>query len=133
MAKKIKAKKIHQKPLTVDDLAKYNQKILFPALDDKFAKIDDKFAKIDDSFEKVGDRFNKIDDRFDKTDGEIEEKFNKIMDGQDKILKIIEDLKTEQTMDVAVHKRQDGKLENHETRIKIVENKLGVAAARWAG
>lgn len=96
------------------DLAKYNQKVLFPALDDKFAKIDDKFAKIDDSFGKVGDRFNKIDDRFDKTDGEIEEKFNRIMDGQDKILKIIEDLKTEQTMDAAVHKRQDGKLESSE-------------------
>jgi len=141
MAKKIKPKKINQKPLTLDDLVKYNQKVLFPALDDKFANIDDKFAKmddkfakmddkfanIDDRFGKVGDRFNKIDERFDKIDMEIEDKFDKVLTGQDKILKIIEDLKSEQTMDVAVHKRQDGKLENHEMRIQIVEEKLEVA------
>jgi len=45
-------------------------------------------------------------------------------------LKGLEDLKSEQTIDAAVHKRQDSKLENHEGRIKIVEEKLGVAAAR---
>lgn len=119
---------MNQKPLTLDELVKYNQEILFPALDDKFARIDDKFVKIDDKFVKVSERFNKIDARFDKVDKEIEEKFDKIMTGQDKILKGIDDLKSEQTADTAVHKRQDGKLENHEARIKIVERKVGIAA-----
>jgi len=148
MAKKIKPKKINQKPLTLDDLVKYNQKVLFPALDDKFAKMDDKFAKMDDkfaniddkfakmddkfakmddSFEKIGGRFAKIDWKFEEIKEEIKDKFDKVLTGQDKILKIIEDLKSEQTMDVAVHKRQDRKLENHEIRIKIAEEKLEVA------
>ncbi len=98
-----------QKPLTLNDLAKYNQEVLFPALDDKFAKIDG--------------RFNKVEE-------EIKEKFGKVLTGQDKILKGIEDLKSEQTADTAVHKRQDGKLENHETRIKIVERKVGIATVK---
>lgn len=98
-----------QKALTLDGLVKYNQEVLFPALDDKFAKIDDNFTKID---------------------GEIKEKFDKVLTGQDKILKGIGDLKSEQTADIAIHKRQDGKLENHETRIKIVERKVGIAAVK---
>lgn len=74
--------------------------------------------------------FVKIDERFDKVDKEIDEKFDKIMIGQDKILKGIEDLKSEQKVDVIVHKRQDKKLENHETRIKIIERKVGIAAVK---
>lgn len=120
---KIQPKKNHQKSLTLDDLAKYNQKVLFPALDDKFAKIDGKFAK-------VNERFDKVDARFDKIDKEIEEKFDKVITGQDKILKSIEDLKSEHTADLEARKRQDGKLENHETRIKTVERKVGVEAAK---
>lgn len=109
MAKKSGPKKVCKKPLTLNDLVKYNREVLFPALDDKFAKIDDKFAKID---------------------GEIKVKFDRVLTGQDKILKELVDLKTEQTADTAVHKRHDEKLENHERRIGVVEKKLDIVAAR---
>jgi len=105
----------------LNDLTKYNQKVLFPALDNKFAKIDDKFASIDDRFGKVGERFNKIDERFDKVDEEIREKFDKVLTGQDKILKELVDMRTENTINASLYQRQDGKLENHEIRIQIVE------------
>lgn len=137
MAKKVKKKTIRQKSLTLNDLVKYNQKVLFPALDYKFAKIDDKFAKIDDKFAKIDDKFAKIDDkfammdkRFDGIDKEIQEKFDKIMIGQDKLFKIIEDLRSDKIAGSEACKRQDQKLENHEIRIKVVEQKIGVATLK---
>ena len=94
------AKKLNQKYLTLNDLAKYNQEVLFPALDDKFAKIKE----------------------------EIQEKFDKVLDGQDKILKTMEDLKSDNTAGSESEKRQEVKLENHEIRIKIVEKKMAISA-----
>lgn len=109
MTKKSEPKKIRQKALTLNSLIKYNQEVLFPALDDKFAKIDDKFTKID---------------------REIKEKFDKVLTGQDKILNELEKLKTESAVDISLHNRHDEKLENHEKRIIIVERKLNVAAVK---
>ncbi len=100
----------------MNDLVKYNQEVLFPALDHKFTKIDETFIK--------------IDKRFDGIDKEIKEKFDKVLDGQDKLVKSIENLKSDNTAGSEAYKRQDGKLENHEIWIKIVEQKVGVAAAK---
>lgn len=119
MAKKTRIQKSNQKPLTLDGLVKYNQEVLFPALDDKFAKIDDKFVK-------VNERFNKIDARFDKVDEEIEEKFDKIMVGQDKILNELAGLRAENTASAELYKRQDRKIENHDIRIITIEKKLNI-------
>lgn len=94
------AKKLKQKSLTLNDLVKYNQEILFPALNDKFAK-------------------NKE---------ETENIFSKIMDGQDKILKIVEDLKSDNIAGSEERRRQEEKLENYEIRIKIVEKKMAISA-----
>lgn len=147
MAKKTRIQKSNQKPLTLDGLVKYNQEVLFPALDDKFAKIDgrfdkaddkfakidgrfdkadDRFAKIDDKFVKVNERFNKIDARFDKVDEEIEEKFDKIMVGQDKILNELVNLRAENTASAELYKMQDRKIENHDIRIITIEKKLNI-------
>ncbi len=146
-----KSKKISQKPLTLNGLIKYNQEVLFPMLDNKFSKIDNRLAKADDRFAKIDDRFDKIDnrfaiidnrfaiidnrfakidDRFDKIEGEIQEKFDKVLTGQDKILKIIEDLRSDNTASLESEKRQEEKLENHEMRIKIIEQKAGMAAVK---
>lgn len=116
MAKKLGVKKISQKSLTLDDLVKYNQEVLFPALDDKFAKIDGKFAKIDNHFEKIEE--------------EIREKFDKVLNGQDKILKTIEDLRSDNIASTQLYKKQERKLENHEIRIKIIEKKVGIAEVK---
>lgn len=109
MAKTSRPKKIRRKSLTLGDLAKYNQEVLFPALDDKFSKIDGKFAKIEE---------------------EIKEKFDKVLTGQDKILKEIVDLRTENTVNASLYQAQDEKLENHETRISVVEKELDIVAER---
>lgn len=135
MAKKFKAKKIRQKSLTLNDLAKYNQEVLFSALDHnfakinkKFTKIDDKFTKIDETFIKIDQRFDEMDKRFDGIDKEIKEKFDKVLDGQDKLMKSIENLKSDNTASSEAYKRQDKKLDNHETRIVAMEQKVGIAA-----
>lgn len=130
MVKKHKVKKIYQKSLTLNDLVKYNQEVLFPAMDHKFAKIDNKFIKIDNHFAKIDEKFAKIDDHFEEIHKEIKEKFDKVMIGQDKILKEITDSRSENIAGVDLYKRQDKKLENHEIRIKIVEQKVGVVAIK---
>ncbi len=111
MAKKsvLKSKKIRQKSLTLNDLVKYNREVLFPVLDNKLAKIDEKFKNIDN---------------------EIKEKFNKVLIGQDKIMKTLEDIKSDNTASLGAQKRQEDKLEDHEIRIKIVERKAGIVAIR---
>ena len=55
---------------------------------------------------------------------EMSEKFDRVLSGQDKILKRSEDLETDNVMSAAVHRRQDDKLENHEERIVVVEEKV---------
>lgn len=123
MIKKLKVKKVRQKYLTLNDLAKYNQEVLFPALDEKFAKIDGKFLK-------VNQQFAKIDDQFEKVHEEIREKFDKVLDGQDKILKILEDSKAEKIAGTDLYEKQGEKLENHEVRIVVVEQKVGIKAVK---
>lgn len=55
---------------------------------------------------------------------EMSEKFDMVLIGQDQILKRLENLETDNTMDTAVHRRHEDKLENHEKRIVIIENKV---------
>jgi len=67
---------------------------------------------------------NEIGGLRDGLKSEISEKFDRILTGQDQILKRSEDLETDNTMSAAVHRRQDDKLENHEERIAVVEDKV---------
>ena len=55
---------------------------------------------------------------------EMDEKFDSVLSGQDQILKRLDDLESDNTMDMAVHRRQGDKLENHEKRIVAVEEKV---------
>ncbi len=56
--------------------------------------------------------------------GEMKEKFYAVLNNQDQILKRLEDLETDNTMDVSAHRRHEDKLESHEIRIVAVENKV---------
>ncbi|MBU4338640.1 hypothetical protein KKB43_03015 [Patescibacteria group bacterium] len=109
--------------LTKKDLVKIKDVVLevmepmIVASQNEFSKIDDKFSQIDEKFTKINNRFNKIDKRFDNVDKEIKEKFDKVLDGQDKIMKSIGDLKSDNIADSEVHKRQEEKNENFEIRI----------------
>ena len=42
-----------QKPLTLDELAVYNQKVLFPAIDKRFDEMDKKFEKIEGTINRL--------------------------------------------------------------------------------
>jgi len=59
-------------------------------------------------------KLDKLEARMNK---KLDDKFNKVLIGQDRILKQLEILTTEQAMDKAVHRRQDKKIEDHEKRI----------------
>lgn len=121
----MKTKNKEGKNIVLNDLGKFTDEVLLPAIDDLMdQKMDEKLKNFRGQLKL--EFATKRD--LEKIDEKIDSKFNAVIIGQDKILKKLEDIETEQTMDIEVHKRQDGKLENHETRIKVVEIKLGVAA-----
>ena len=65
-------------------------------------------------------RFERVDEKFERVD----ERFNQVLDNQDQVLKRLDNLEDDNTMDMAVHRRQGDKLENHEERIVVVEEKV---------
>ena len=67
---------------------------------------------------------NEIGGLRDELKNEMSEKFDSVLTGQDHILKRLDDLETDSEMDTAVHRRQGDKLENHEERIVVVEEKV---------
>ena len=86
----------------------------------------DKLAEITQKgFEELRGEFkNEIRNEIGGLRGEMSEKFDMVLSGQDKILKRSEDLKTDNVMSAAVHCQQNDKLENREERIIIVEDKV---------
>ncbi len=75
-------------------------------------------------FEMESKMENKINGLRDELKGEMSEKFDRVLTGQDQILKRLENLETDNTMDMSAHRRHEDKLENHERRIIAVENKV---------
>lgn len=102
----------------------------FTNIGERFEKVDERFEKIDQRFKKIDERFDKVDERFEKVEEEIKIKFDKVLTGQDKILKELVDLRTENMVNANLYQRHDEKLENHEKRIIIVERKLNIAAVK---
>ena len=71
-----------------------------------------------------GEMKDEVSDLRDELKSEMSEKFDKVLNGQDQILERLDNLETDNTMDSAVHRRHEDKLENHEKRIAVVENKI---------
>ncbi len=71
-----------------------------------------------------GEMKSDISELRDELKSEMSEKFDMVLTGQDHILKRLENLETDNTMDTAVHRGHEDKLENHEKRIAAVENKV---------
>ena len=84
--------------------------------------LENRIGGLESGMSGLGNRIGGLENRIDKMDG----KFNKLLTGQDQILKRLDDLETDKIMDVAAHRRQEDKLENHEERIVIVEEKLEI-------
>lgn len=94
------------KKMTLDKLAEITQK----GFEELRGEMNEKFDKVDEKFERVDERFDRV------------------LDNQDQVLKRLGDLEADNTMDMVVHRRQGDKLENHEKRIVVVEEKLKVDA-----
>lgn len=93
----------------------------FDKIDKKFEIIDSKFDKIDKRFEIIDSKFDKIDKRFEKTDIRFKELKKLILDGN---LTIIEELQASREEQITLSYRQrkhTDKLEEHDSRISILE------------
>ncbi|MCK5123544.1 MAG: hypothetical protein KAQ87_05370 [Candidatus Pacebacteria bacterium] len=104
--------------MTLDKLAEMTQ-MGFVALEDK---IENEISELRDEFK--NDLRNEIGGLRSELKNEISEKFDLVLTGQNQILKRSVDLETDNVMSAAVHRRQDDKLEDHEERIIVVEEKV---------
>ena len=67
---------------------------------------------------------NKIDSVRSELKAEIKEFKNEILNGQDEIIKKLDDMRTEKLMLVAQNRRHDDTITNHEERIIRLEKKV---------
>ena len=112
-----------EKEITINELAGMMQRgfvALENKMDGKFETVDRRFEQVDKRFEQVDRKFEQVDKRFEQVD----EKFRKSLDNQDKILDSLENLETDNTAGAMASRRRDDKLENHEGRIIVVEERL---------
>ena len=57
-----------------------------------------------------------------RIDEKMKRQFDNVLIKQDKMIKILEDRDIENAADKIAHRRYDDKLENHEVKIKVLEN-----------
>ncbi len=106
----------------IDKLAEMMQRE-FGAVNNKIDKLEN---KMDGKIDKLE---NKMNGKFDKLENKMDDKFNLVLNSQDEVLKRLGDLETDNVMGAGVSRRHEDKLENHEERIVVVEEKLGIGEA----
>jgi len=99
--------------MTIDKLAEITQRGFEGLRNELKNEMNEKFHRVDEKFKRIDEKFDRVD-----------EKFNQVLDNQDQALKRLDNLESDNTMDMAVHRRQGDKLENHEERIVVVEEKV---------
>ena len=92
-------------------------------------KMDDKIDKIDGRIDKIDNRIDGLENKMDKKFDRVDEKFNLVLNSQDEVLKRLDNLEMDNTMGAGASRRQEDKLENHEERIIVTEEKLGIREA----
>jgi len=81
--------------------------------------VDIRFNEVDRRFEQVDRRFEQVDRRFEQ----IDEKLNKIMNHLDWLVGEYKRFDEEHIVATEQSRRQNDKLENHETRISTLEQR----------
>ena len=122
-AKKQKAKKRSsrpEKPLTLSVLVHYNNKVLLPTLELRFATKQD-LNEFKTEMHEFKTEMYEFKTETIASFNDIEIKLNNIADTLDHILKNTEDLNQEHTMQINANQRVDKKLDNHEKRIIKLE------------
>ena len=88
----------------------------FKQIDNKFKQIDNKFQKVDNKFQRVYDAIRELkEEKADKKDVEIlKMKIEKMLEGQDEIIKQLDIIRTEQYATSASLDRYEKRLETLE-------------------
>ena len=86
-------------------------------------------SKMDNKIDALKSEVGGLDNKVDELKNEMDEKFNLVLNSQDKVLKTLGDLETDNTMGAGASRRREDKLENHEERIVATEEKLGISPA----
>ena len=106
----------------IDKLAEMMQRE-FGMVKSEIDKLENKMVSKIDGLE------NKMDSRIDGLENKMDERFDEVLGREDKVFKRLEDLETDNIMGAGASKRQEDRLENHEERIVVTEEKLGIESA----
>ena len=94
----------NQKPLTLDDLAKYNQEVLIPAMEEvfvtkkEFSGLGKKVDRIDNKVDALDNKVDGLESKLDNLESEFQNFKNESLTNQDAILKKLDTLMTEKTV-----------------------------------
>ncbi len=87
------------------------------------------FGAVKNEINKVDNKIDRLESKMDKKFNKVDERFDEVLGREDRILKSLGDLETDNAMSAGTSRRQEDKLENHEERIIVAEEKLGIGEA----
>ena len=94
----------NQKPLTLNDLAKYNQEVLIPAMEEvfvtkkEFSGLDNKVDALDNKVDALDNKVDALESKLNNLESEFQNFKNESLTNQDAILKKLDTLMTEKTV-----------------------------------
>ena len=98
-------------------------------MDNKIDALDNKVNGLDNKVDRLDNKVDRLEGKMDERFDEVDERFNEVLNREDKIFKTLGDLETDNTMGAGASRRQEDRLENHEERIVVAEEKLGIDSA----
>jgi len=112
-----------KKPLTLDGLVGYSQKVLLPAIEQS---MDKRFEKVDKRFDGQDKRLDEHEKQIKTLQGSVDEMRDQVLTKLDENTVLLEKISQEQDITSATHVRRDKAIEGHEERIVRLEKKAGI-------
>lgn len=96
------------------------------AVDTRFHQVDKRFEQVDKRFEQVDKRFEQVDRRFDELKSDLGTRIESVDAKVNPVLEGFANLVVKDSANAAAHSRIEGRLEQHELRLKALERKRPV-------
>ena len=124
--------KKNEKPITLSDLGKFAEGVLLPAVeeivDKRISSLENRISSLEDRIIGLENRMNGLKEEMTEVREYISKMKNDILNGQDALVKLIEDKRENRAMDTSICCWFEENFENYGEGIRIVEGKVGILA-----
>ena len=122
--KEMKNKK-NEKPITLSDLGKFAEGVLLPVVE---GIVDKRIGGLEDRVVRLENRMDGLKEEMTEVREYISKMKNDILNGQDALVKLIEDKRENGAIDTSICCWFEENFENYGEGIRIVEGKVGILA-----